>query len=161
MTTQVQSLITQSLALLDSLVTSFTTKLDVLERLFLQELRPVRRLITIYSGPDYTSVGAALCARFHHVFSRLSSLESRSDPSSSLGQHSLPPFPSSFQTEIAALKTELVLTRSDLNNLIASLGEKSVTIGGVRFESRGQIISWVRSNIPSEAYDIFYDVVAH
>ena len=58
-------------------------------------------------------------------------------------------------------KTELVLTRSDLNNLIASLGEKSVTIGGVRFESRGQIISWVRSNIPSEAYDIFYDVVAH
>ena len=72
----------------------------------------------------------------------------------------LPLSSSSSQTEIAALHAELTLTRLDLN-LIASPGEKSVSFGGVYFESRGQIISWVRSHLPSGAYNFFHDVVVH
>ena len=107
---------------------------------FPAKIRTVRKLPTICSGENYTSVGTGLCARFNHVFTRLLSLEGHPFLSSSLGQNPLPPSLSSSQMEITALKAELVLTHSDLQSLIASMGETYYLIGGVRFESRGQTI---------------------
>ena len=53
------------------------------------------------------------------------------------------------------------MIRSELKNLIVSLGQKYVSIGGVRFESYDQTIAWIRVRLPSGAHDVFYDVVAH
>ena len=107
--------------------------MEVFECFLLQKIRPLRRLLTICSGGNYTSTGADVCTRFRQVVTRLTPLETNGFPSSSLGQNPLDPPLSTFNTDIAALRAELVVTRLDLKHLISSLDQKSISIGGIRF----------------------------
>ena len=116
----------------------------------------MRRLLTICLGGNYTSVRTNLCARFHHVFTRLVSLEIIHFYSSSLGQTPFDPSLSTSSTEIAAFRAKLAFTRSDLKIYIIKSLSKVFFIGGDRFEYCGQIILWVHAFLPSGKCTIFF-----
>ena len=49
--------------------------------------------------------------------------------------------------------------KSIIVNLISRIGKDAIEIGGVQFQSLFQPIAWVRSDLPSNYYFVFKDIM--
>ena len=148
---QVSSIISASLS-------SINTKIVDIESVILEEMARLNNLFVVCSGGECRPAGEALITQFNLIASRLSALEVRNPNSSSVFKQALPSIDNTSHSEVLTLQADLSFVIVRQREMQACIGQHSVEIGGIRFESLPQTTTWVRSHLLSGAYFLFMDV---
>ena len=114
------------------------------------------------SGGVGKQTGEAIALHLHNILVRVQRLDRilfSSSVSSTLGSVPIPPSTSQSDSKIAAFSSELSLVKSNIINLTSRFGQDAIEIGGVQFQSLSQTIAWVRSDLPSNCYSVFQDIM--
>ena len=138
-------------------LSSVNNKIVDIENVVLEEMARLQNLFVVCSGGESRPAGEALVVQFNLIASRLAALEAKGSFRSPMFSNSLPLVDSTTSTEILALKSSLSSIVERQKDMQACIGQLSVEIGGVRFESLPQTITWVRTNLLSGAYYLFLD----
>ena len=101
----VTTLVNKAINPFQGFITSLTTRLDILEQLFVDRFSPLDRLYSAVSGGSTQPLAAMLDVRLNKIGLRLSSLEQYRQPPSSAGLGSLmdPTPPSHLSTQLVEL----------------------------------------------------------
>ena len=114
-------------------------------------------LYTFCSGGSSKPTGEEITSHFANMLQKISVLEMNRN--SSIGSLAVPLVPSAPLTELAALKVGIVRVTEAQRDLSARLGQASVELGGVRFESLSHTTTWVCNHIPFSGYYLFHDSI--
>ena len=136
---------------------SVNNKIVDIEKVVLKEMARLQNLFVVYSGGEFRPAGEALVVQFSLIASRLAALEAKCSFRFPSFQNSFPPNECATSTEILALKSRMSSVIERKQDMQAYIGQLSVEIGGVMFESLSQTTSWVRTNLLSGAYYLFLD----
>ena len=101
----VTALVNKAINPFQDFVTSLTTRLDILEQLFVDRFSPLDRLYSAVSGGSTQPLAAMLDVRLNKIGLRLSSLEQHRQPppSAALGSLMDPTPPSHLSTQLVEL----------------------------------------------------------
>ena len=73
--------------------------------------------------------------------------------------NSLPPTLDLIDTKLASFSAELSLIRSTILYLTSRIGQDTVEIGGVHFQSLAYTTSWAKNELSFNDYSVFQDVI--
>ena len=141
------------------------TLIRTIESECLSHFTRLNQLDSFCSGGPGKQTGEAIALHLHNIVARVQRLElsqrESSSPSfsSQLGSVTIPPSSTLVESKLASVSADLVLIRSNLDDLSSRIGQEVIEIGGVQFQSLSQTIAWVRQELPSNAYFVFQDVM--
>ena len=157
----VHNIVASSLAPSLSQAHVLSTKVNALDTTITSNLPRLCDLYSVCFGGVANKPAEALAARLNALSTRLLILDNhvaRSSSSFGLGNIAPPPLSSPSTSALGVVQTQISQLFSLQKELQACIGQDVMEIGGVKFESLPQTITWVNSQLSSESYHVFMDM---